>query len=142
MRTLADGFVTLRGERSRYFGPDAATDLSLSSATTNLASDLYFRGVRDAGTVRGLFAEPTPLGPTDAVVAVAEGGEGLRPLTAPRVWSRPPWGGTTPLLRTPCAAHTGRVRPSQYGSRSRRLYSLPLGSRGISAMKSMLLGRL
>ncbi|MEV0183311.1 penicillin acylase family protein [Streptomyces sp. NPDC050625] len=65
--TLADGFVTLRGERSRYFGPDAATDLSLSSATTNLASDLYFRGVRDAGTVNGLFAEPAPLGPTGEV---------------------------------------------------------------------------
>ena len=29
---LADGFVTVRGERSRYFGPDAAPDFSLSSA--------------------------------------------------------------------------------------------------------------
>ncbi|MGW7404814.1 penicillin acylase family protein [Streptomyces sp. NPDC054833] len=71
--TLADGFVTLRGERSRYFGPDAATDLSLSSATTNLASDLYFRGVRDAGTVRRLFAEPAPLGPTGEVKDLMRG---------------------------------------------------------------------
>ncbi|MEU2424226.1 penicillin acylase family protein [Streptomyces sp. NPDC007851] len=65
--TLADGFVTLRGERSRYFGPDAGTDLSLSSAGTNLSSDLYFRGVRRAGTVAKLLAEPAPLGPTRPV---------------------------------------------------------------------------
>ncbi|MEU6375938.1 penicillin acylase family protein [Streptomyces sp. NPDC046909] len=62
--TLADGFLTVRGERSRWFGPDAATDLSLSSATKNLSSDLYFRGVREAGTVEKLLAEPAPLGPS------------------------------------------------------------------------------
>ncbi|MGV9289481.1 penicillin acylase family protein [Streptomyces sp. NPDC003719] len=62
--TLADGFVTVRGERSRYFGPDAAPDLSLSSATTNLSSDLYFSGVRRAGTVEKLLAEPAPRGPS------------------------------------------------------------------------------
>lgn len=61
--TLADGFVTVRGERSRFFGPDAAPDGSLSSATKNLSSDLYFRGVRETGTVEKLLAEPAPLGP-------------------------------------------------------------------------------
>ncbi|WP_406481166.1 penicillin acylase family protein [Streptomyces sp. NBC_01615] len=61
--TLADGFVTVRGERSRFFGPDAAPDGSLSSATKNLSSDLYFRGVRETGTVEELLAEPAPLGP-------------------------------------------------------------------------------
>jgi len=62
--TLADGFVTVRGERSRYFGPDSAPDGSLSSATKNLTSDLYFRGVREAGTVDKLLAEPAPRGPS------------------------------------------------------------------------------
>ncbi len=62
--TLADGFVTVRGERSRFFGADAATDFSLSSASDNLASDLYFRGVREAGTVQRLLAEPAPRGPS------------------------------------------------------------------------------
>jgi acyl-homoserine-lactone acylase len=62
--TLADGFVTVRGERSRYFGADARSDLSLSSAGTNLSSDLYFRGVRRAGTVEKLLAEPAPRGPS------------------------------------------------------------------------------
>ncbi|MCM2415883.1 penicillin acylase family protein [Streptomyces sp. RKAG290] len=62
--TLADGFVTLRGERSRYFGPDAAPDGSLSSATKNLSSDLYFRGVRESRTVEKLLKIPAPAGPS------------------------------------------------------------------------------
>ncbi|MFF3885807.1 penicillin acylase family protein [Streptomyces sp. NPDC001914] len=62
--TLADGFVTLRGERSRWFGSTAAPDGSLSSASTNLSSDLYYRGVREAGTVEKLLAEPAPRGPS------------------------------------------------------------------------------
>jgi acyl-homoserine-lactone acylase len=62
--TLADGFVTVRGERSRYFGPDAAPDSSLSSAARNLSSDQYFRGVRESGTVEKLLAEPAPRGPS------------------------------------------------------------------------------
>ncbi|MGW0119709.1 penicillin acylase family protein [Streptomyces sp. NPDC003327] len=61
---LADGFVTVDGERSRHFGAAAAPDGSLSSATTNLSSDLYFRGVRDAGTVEALLRTPAPAGPS------------------------------------------------------------------------------
>ncbi|WP_328869201.1 penicillin acylase family protein [Streptomyces sp. NBC_00287] len=71
--TLADGFVTVRGERSRFFGPDAATDFSLSSATKNLSSDLYFRGVREAGTVEKLLAEPAPRGPSRQVEELMRG---------------------------------------------------------------------
>ncbi|ALC31522.1 penicillin acylase family protein [Streptomyces sp. CFMR 7] len=62
--TLADGFVTVRGERSKFFGPDAAPDFSLSSATTNLSSDLFFRGVRESGTVERLLKVPAPAGPS------------------------------------------------------------------------------
>ncbi|MFG2983427.1 penicillin acylase family protein [Streptomyces sp. NPDC048258] len=60
---LADGFVTLAGERSRWFGPDAAPDGSLSSAARNLSSDLYFKGVRESGTVEKLLDTPAPAGP-------------------------------------------------------------------------------
>ncbi|NWF25430.1 penicillin acylase family protein [Streptomyces sp. PKU-EA00015] len=70
---LADGFVTVRGERSRHFGPDAAPDGSLSSATKNLSSDLYFRGVRDAGTVENLLATPAPAGPSREVKELMRG---------------------------------------------------------------------
>lgn len=61
---LADGFVTVSGERSRWFGADAAPDGSLSSATRNLSSDLYFKGVRESGTVEELLAAPAPAGPS------------------------------------------------------------------------------
>ncbi|WP_328498249.1 penicillin acylase family protein [Streptomyces sp. NBC_00414] len=71
--TLADGFVTVRGERSRFFGADAAPDGSLSSATKNLSSDLYFRGVRDTGTVEKLLAEPAPRGPGREVKELMRG---------------------------------------------------------------------
>ncbi|WP_405889575.1 acylase [Streptomyces sp. NBC_00210] len=70
---LANGFVTVRGERSRYFGPDAAPDGSLSSATKNLSSDLYFRGIRDAGTVEKLLATPAPAGPGRQVKELMRG---------------------------------------------------------------------
>lgn len=71
--TLADGFLTVRGERSRFFGPDAATDYSLSSAATNLSSDLYFRGVRDSGTVEKLLKVPAPAGPSRDVKETMRG---------------------------------------------------------------------
>lgn len=61
---LADGFVTVNGERSRHFGASGAPDGSLSSATSNLSSDLYFRGVREAGTVEELLRTPAPAGPS------------------------------------------------------------------------------
>ncbi|MFI6087970.1 penicillin acylase family protein [Streptomyces sp. NPDC051218] len=62
--TLAEGYVTVRGERSRYFGADGKPDGSLSSATTNLSSDLYFGGVRDTHTVEKLLEQPAPAGPS------------------------------------------------------------------------------
>jgi acyl-homoserine-lactone acylase len=70
---LADGFVTVRGERSRHFGPDTAPDFSLSSATKNLTSDLYFRGVRDTGSVRRLLERPAPVGPSREVKELMRG---------------------------------------------------------------------
>ncbi|MFF8606973.1 penicillin acylase family protein [Streptomyces sp. NPDC015346] len=71
--TLADGFVTVNGERSRWFGPDGTPDGSLSSATRNLSSDLYFRGVREAGTVEGLLAQPAPAGPSTRLKELMRG---------------------------------------------------------------------
>ncbi|MEU1129041.1 penicillin acylase family protein [Streptomyces sp. NPDC005900] len=71
--TLADGYVTVRGERSRHFGAEAAPGGALSSASTNLASDLYFRGVRGAGTVEKLLAQPAPRGPSRRVKELMRG---------------------------------------------------------------------
>ncbi|KAA6223249.1 acylase [Streptomyces albofaciens JCM 4342] len=71
--TLADGFVTLRGERSRYFGAAGRPDGTHSSASTNLASDLFFKGVRQAGTVEKLLRQPAPAGPGDEVKDLMRG---------------------------------------------------------------------
>ena len=71
--TLADGFVTVRGERAEHFGADAAPDQSMSSAATNLSSDLYFAGVRKAGTVEKLLRQPAPAGPSREVKDLMRG---------------------------------------------------------------------
>ncbi|MQY10342.1 Aculeacin-A acylase [Streptomyces sp. RB5] len=70
---LADTFVTLRGERSRYFGPDGPPDSALSSASTNLAGDLYFRGIREAGTPQRLYEQKAPAGPSREVREMTRG---------------------------------------------------------------------
>ncbi|MFI8931496.1 penicillin acylase family protein [Streptomyces sp. NPDC053474] len=70
---LAQSFTTVRGERSRHFGPDGDPGGGLSSATTNLASDLYFRGVRQAGTVEKLLKQPAPRGPSRAAKELMRG---------------------------------------------------------------------
>ncbi|MFF9899647.1 penicillin acylase family protein [Streptomyces longispororuber] len=70
---LARGFVTVRGERSRHFGPDGDPGGDLSSAATNLSSDLYFRGVRQAGTVEKLLRQPAPRGPSRTLKELTRG---------------------------------------------------------------------
>jgi acyl-homoserine-lactone acylase len=73
---LADRVLTLRGERSRYFGPTADPGDPFADeedATTNLASDVYYRGVRQSGVVRRRLARPAPLGPTAELREMVEG---------------------------------------------------------------------
>ncbi|NKZ04198.1 penicillin acylase family protein [Actinomadura latina] len=70
---IAQGVVTLRGERSKYFGPDASPDRSLSSASTNLAGDVFFTGINDSGIVERLAAAPAPYGPTGEVRELSRG---------------------------------------------------------------------
>ncbi|WP_406437723.1 penicillin acylase family protein [Streptomyces sp. NBC_01613] len=65
---LADQIVTLRGERSRFFGPDGD-----SGEGVNLASDTYYRGQLRTGTVQRLLDRKAPLGPTPEVRRMVEG---------------------------------------------------------------------
>ncbi|MGQ4477743.1 penicillin acylase family protein [Streptomyces sp. SAS_276] len=69
---LADHIVTLRGERSRFFGPDGQSGEG-DSDRTNLASDTYYGGQLRAGTVRRLLARKAPLGPTTELRRMVEG---------------------------------------------------------------------
>lgn len=76
---IANGMVTASGQRSRFFGPDTSPNgadpagSSLTPATTNLASDLYFASLNDSGVVERLVARPAPLGPSRDVREVVRG---------------------------------------------------------------------
>jgi hypothetical protein len=69
---LADQVVTLRGERSRYFGP-SGTPSSDASGTSNLVSDTYYQGLRQAGTVQRLLGRRAPVGPTPQLRKLVDG---------------------------------------------------------------------
>ena len=49
---LADYVVTVNGERSRYFGPDATTQYGFLQGASNLDSDFFFKSQMDAGALR------------------------------------------------------------------------------------------
>jgi acyl-homoserine-lactone acylase len=73
---MADRVATLRGERSRYFGPTADPNDPFADeedATTNLTSDVYYRGLEQSGVVRRLLARPPPLGPTAELRELVDG---------------------------------------------------------------------
>jgi acyl-homoserine-lactone acylase len=61
---LADRVITLRGERSEFFGPAADSGDTLGSSTDNLDSDVYYQGIQKSGVVQRLLARPAPFGPT------------------------------------------------------------------------------
>jgi acyl-homoserine-lactone acylase len=69
---LASRVLALRGQRSRYFGPDADSGDPLAPAT-NLDSDMYYTSLRRSGIVRRLLAQRAPLGPTAQARALVDG---------------------------------------------------------------------
>ena len=69
---LADHVVTLRGERSRFFGSGGEPGEG-EVGGSNLASDTYYTGQLRAGTVRQLLAQKAPLGPTAELRRMVEG---------------------------------------------------------------------
>src|SRR5690349_12958993 len=54
--TLADRWVTLRGERSRFFGVEGPRDGR--QAVTNLQSDFYYKWIDASGLVEKELAAP------------------------------------------------------------------------------------
>ncbi|MEN3539142.1 penicillin acylase family protein [Microbispora sp. ZYX-F-249] len=70
--TLASWVVTLRGERSRYFGPLAESD-DPAKPVANLASDVYYKSVAGSGVVRRLLARPAPVGPSGELRRLVDG---------------------------------------------------------------------
>ena len=60
---LANGYLTVGAERSKYLGPDGPLNNALSSAGANLTSDLHFQRINDSKLVEQLVAQPAPQGP-------------------------------------------------------------------------------
>jgi acyl-homoserine-lactone acylase len=72
--TAADFYVTVNGDRSRFFGPDATWTFHGNGTTHgNLASDAYYRAVSESGRIEELLAQAPPHGPRDEIVEAVRG---------------------------------------------------------------------
>jgi len=66
--TIANDYVTVDAQRSRYFGPDGSyTQGGNGVAPTNLDSDFFFQQINDSGIVDRLVDTPPPMGPVAQV---------------------------------------------------------------------------
>ncbi len=69
---LADTLVTARGERSRWFGPDARYSDQVTLNATNLQTDALVTDLRNRQVVEHLLADPVN-GPSDQARALVRG---------------------------------------------------------------------
>jgi acyl-homoserine-lactone acylase len=61
---IADAYVTVRGERSRFFGPTAGYEMRGNGfKANNLNSDFFWKQIQDAKIVERLRAQKPPKGP-------------------------------------------------------------------------------
>jgi acyl-homoserine-lactone acylase len=62
--TVADLYVTVNGDRSRFFGSDANWSFNGNGTNnTNLESDSFYRAINASGRIEELLAAPPPHGP-------------------------------------------------------------------------------
>jgi acyl-homoserine-lactone acylase len=54
--TMAEGYVTVEGQRSRYFGPDGSYVSTTAGQVNNLDSDIYWHSVIDRKVISRLLA--------------------------------------------------------------------------------------
>ena len=72
--TMAADYVTVEGERSRWFGPDKSYTMRGNDVTvTNLDSDIFWTQVRQSHIVDTLLARPAPYGPLPAIKTAVKG---------------------------------------------------------------------
>ncbi|MEA2450326.1 MAG: acyl-homoserine-lactone acylase [Thermoleophilaceae bacterium] len=65
---IAEQYVTVNGERSRYFGPDGSYLLRGNGfESNNLNSDFFWQQVKDSKVIDGLLARKPPFGPKAAI---------------------------------------------------------------------------
>jgi acyl-homoserine-lactone acylase len=71
---IAEQYVTVRGERSRYFGPDESWTMRSNGTTNNnLNSDFFYKRIIAQGTIEKLMAQAPPNGPRPEVMEGVRG---------------------------------------------------------------------
>ena len=60
--TLANEIVTVRAQRSRFFGPDGVTVASAKVSDRNIDSDFFWQQIHDRRVVERLVAQRAPRG--------------------------------------------------------------------------------
>ncbi|MEA3194942.1 MAG: acyl-homoserine-lactone acylase, partial [Betaproteobacteria bacterium] len=71
---LADTYVTVRGERSRYFGGDAGYEFrGNGTKANNRNSDFFYKKIIAQRTIEKLRSQPPPLGPVPAIKRAVRG---------------------------------------------------------------------
>jgi acyl-homoserine-lactone acylase len=72
--TMAEDYVTVEGQRSRYFGPDGSYTQGGNGVTANnLDSDFFFQQIKDSGIIGKLLAKAPPMGPKPEVKQAVAG---------------------------------------------------------------------
>jgi acyl-homoserine-lactone acylase len=72
--TLAETYVTVRAERSRYFGPDGGYSYRANGSTVNnLNSDLFFQQINDDRRIEKLLAQTGPGAPKPEIREAVRG---------------------------------------------------------------------
>jgi acyl-homoserine-lactone acylase len=71
---IADQYVTVRGERSKYFGPEASWSMRSNGSTqNNLNSDFFYKKIIKQQTIEKLLAQAPPNGPRPEVKEAVRG---------------------------------------------------------------------
>jgi len=72
--TIAEDYVTVDAQRSRYFGPNGSYLQAGNGITVNnLSSDLFFQQIIDSGVIGKLLSQPPPNGPKPQVIDAIRG---------------------------------------------------------------------
>src|SRR5688572_11928737 len=72
--TIADSYVTVNAQRSRFFGPGGSWTFSGNGFSfNNLDSDFFFARVIEERTIEKLLRQPPPRGPRPQVKQIARG---------------------------------------------------------------------
>jgi acyl-homoserine-lactone acylase len=124
--TMADTYVTVDAERSKYFGPDGTYKSRGNGVVpTNLDSDFFWQQIIDSGVIGELMSREPPLGPLPPVKKALRGYVAGYNRYLRRV-------GVDNLPDPTCRGEEW-VRPITLGTAYRRLYQLLLlASQGVA----------